>query len=117
TVGDRLQLTDSYFDDLCVRIAHQFSSTQSYLTKKDIETILIDRIIPSEVAVKDYYKVDNIRFVIEYINNQRHLDKEISFDELYEMHYLFNNRIYSSRGIFKSESNQLYGSDFQTASP
>lgn len=112
-----MQLTDSYFDDLCVRIAHQFSSTQSYLTKKDIETILIDRIIPSEVAVKDFYEVDNIRFVIEYINNQRHLDKEISFEELFEIHYLLMNRIDSSRGNFKSESNKLDGSDFQTASP
>src|SRR5699024_10601860 len=96
---------------------HQFSSTQSYLTKKDIETMLIDRIIPSEEAVKDFYEVDNIRFVIEYINNQRHLDKEISFEELIEIHYLLMNRIESSRGNVKSESSKLDGSDCQTASP
>src|SRR5699024_11685315 len=112
-VGDRLQLTDSYFDDLCVRIAHQFSSTQSYLTKKDIETILIDRIIPSEVAVKVCYEVDNIRLVIEYINNQRHLDKEISFEELLEIHYLLMNRTDSSSGDFNSQSTKLYGAEFQ----
>src|SRR5699024_10038158 len=112
-----LQLIDSDLDDVFVRITHQFSSTQSYLTKKDIETILIDRIIPSEVAVKYFYEVDNIRFVIEYINNQRHLDKEISFEELFEVHYLLIKWIDSSRGNFKSESNKLDGYDIQTASP
>ena len=112
-----MQLTDSYFDDLCVRIAYQSISTQSHLTKKDIATILNDRMIPSEVAVKDFYEVDNIRFVIEYIKSQRRLDKEISFEELFEIHYLLMNRIDSSRGHFKSDSNKLDGSDFQTASP
>src|SRR5699024_10533066 len=39
------------------------------------------------------------------------------FEELFEIHYLLMNRIDSSRGNFKSESNKLDGSDFQTASP
>ncbi|RIX60038.1 Fic family protein [Paenibacillus nanensis] len=111
-----MHLPKDYLDDLLVRMTHHSSAIENNTTTlSETIAILLHRMIPARVAVREFFEIENHRMAFNYIIEN--IDQELSIAMVREVHSLLMDRLHHERGRFKSKENLILGASFQTASP
>lgn len=111
--------SDSYFDDLMVRMAHHSTAIEgNSLSQGETKSILIDRIVPRVVEMRELYEVENYGdFMPELLMD---VSKRTPVDiELIKKYHtiLCKKTIEHVPGKFKVIPNNVVGADFTPTPP
>lgn len=111
-----MHLPKDYLDDLLIRMTHHSSAIENNtITLGETISILLHRIIPSKVSVREFFEIENHRMAFMYIID--HIDQELTIAMVHDVHSLLMDRLHHERGKFKSKENVIVGASLQTASP
>lgn len=111
-----MHLPKDYLNDLLVRMTHHSSAIENNtITLSGAISILLHRMIPCKVSVREFYEVENHRLAFNYIIEN--IDQELTISLIHNIHSLLLDRLHHERGRFKSQENAIVGASFQTASP
>lgn len=80
-------------------------------------SIILHRIVPNKVSLRELYEIDNHRYAMEYLFDPDTSEKECTMDILLETHSVLMNRLHHERGKFKTEVNYIKGTEFETTKP
>lgn len=115
----KLYLSQDYFDDLMVRMAHHSTAIEgNTLTQGETKSILIDGYVPRSMDMRELYEVLNYKkYVSETIDDLK-ASTEITLEYIKKIHsILCKEAIESVPGKFKVSPNMIVGTDFQTTPP
>lgn len=111
-----MHLPKDYLDDLLIRMTHHSSAIENNtITLGETVSILLHRIIPGKVSVRNFFVIENHRMAFNYIIE--HIDQELTVTMVHDVHSLLLDRLHHERGRFKSKENGIVGANFHTASP
>ncbi|MGG1940388.1 Fic family protein [Paenibacillus polymyxa] len=103
-------------DDLLVRKTYHSSAIENNtITLSETISILLHRMIPGKVSVREFYEIENHRLAFNYI--VENIDQELTISLIHDIHSLLLDRLHHERGRFKPQENAIVGAGFQTASP
>ncbi len=112
---DKNIITNEYYDDLLVRMAHHSTAIEgNTLTQADTVSILIHKFIPKTMSEREYYEVKNYDKAFKYIFDN---NDEFSIDKIKKIHKLIMENIRDDNGEFKKVSNTIIGAEFNTTPP
>ena len=114
-----IKLTDSYLDDLMVRMAHHSTAIEgNTLTQGETKSILIDGYIPRAMDMRELHEVLNYKAFMPFLRNPLESGRTLSLSLIQEMHkILCHEAIGSVPGEFKKIPNVILGADFETTPP
>ncbi|VWL84931.1 Fic family protein [Oceanivirga miroungae] len=105
-------LTEEYFQDLLVRMAHNSTAIEgNTLTQAETISILLHKVIPKTMNEREYYEVKNYEKTFNYIFNNK---DEFSIEKIKKFHYLIMDNIRDDNGKFKKSNNSIIGATFET---
>lgn len=115
----KIYLSDDYFSDLLVRMAHHSTAIEgNTLTQGETKSILIDNYIPRAMNMRELNEVLNykayIRQMIEDLKDNRQIDNEY-IKSIHKI--LCDNAIDGVAGKFKTIPNLVIGADFMPVAP
>lgn len=111
-----MHLPKDYLDDLLVRMTHHSCALESNnIRLSEAISILLYRVIPGEISVREFYKIENHRIAFNYIIEN--IDQELTISFIHDVHFLLMDRLDHEKGHFKSHENAIVGATFPTASP
>lgn len=114
-----LELSQDYLDDLMVRMAHHSTAIEgNSLSHGETKSILIDRIVPRIVEMRELYEVENYGdFMPEMLADVKE-KKSIDIDLIKKYHMLLCKKtIEHVAGQFKVIPNNVVGADFTPTPP
>lgn len=109
-----MKFNEKYKLDLLLRMAHNNTAIEgNTLTYGDTYTIIVDKHIPANTSVKEFYEVDNHRNAISYIFSNYEL-KELTLEHIQDLHKLITYNINFDAGEFRKGDNAILGATFST---
>lgn len=114
-----LELSQDYLEDLMVRMAHHSTAIEgNSLSQGETKSILIDRIVPRVVEMRELYEVENygdfMPEMIDDVKKQTPIDLEL----IKKYHVLLCKKtIEHVPGQFKVIPNNVVGADFEPTPP
>ncbi|WP_405384235.1 Fic family protein [Phascolarctobacterium sp.] len=111
--------SDLYYDDLMVRMAHHSTAIEgNSLSQGETKSILIDRIVPRVVEMRELYEVENygdfMPVMLADVANKIPIDIEL-IKKYHEL--LCKKTIEHVPGKFKVVPNNIVGADFTPTPP
>ncbi|WP_251582656.1 Fic family protein [Paenibacillus sp. MER 78] len=111
-----MHLPKDYLDDLLVRMTHHSCAIESNtITLSEAISILLYRVIPGKISVREFYEIENHRLAFNFIFDN--IDQELTISLIQDIHSILMDRLHNEQGQFKSEHNAFVGEKFSTASP
>lgn len=111
-----MHLPKEYLDDLLVRMTHHSCAIENNtITLNEAVSILLYRMIPGKVSVREFYELENHRIAFNYIIEN--IDQELTISLIHGIHSLLLDRLHHEKGQFKSQENAIVGASNHTASP
>lgn len=114
-----LNLTEQYFDDLMVRMAHHSTAIEgNSLTQGETKSVLIDGYVPRALELRELNEVLNYknftRHMIEFLQAKQPINNEL----IQKMHALLcYEAIEAVPGKFKTQPNMVIGANFIPSPP
>lgn len=113
-----MKLPKEYMEDLLVRMSHHSSAIENNeITLPETVSIILHNTIPNKASLREVYEIDNHRYAMEYLLSPETLEKDFTFDILFDTHAILMDRLHHERGRFKTEANYIRGADFDTVHP
>lgn len=114
-----LYLSNDYFNDLMVRMAHHSTAIEgNSLSQGETKSVLIDGYIPRSMDMRELYEVLNYKTFVPKMMDDLRQKNEISLGYIQEVHkILCHEAIESEPGKFKVIPNMVIGADFKTTEP
>lgn len=111
--------SDSYFDDLMVRMAHHSTAIEgNSLSQGETKSILIDRIVPRVVEMRELYEVENYSDFMPELLMDVSQRTPIDVELIKKYHtILCKKTIEHVPGKFKVIPNNVVGADFTPTPP
>ena len=115
----RIYLSDDYFSDLMVRMAHHSTAIEgNTLTQGETKSILIDNYIPRAMNMRELNEVLNYKAYVKQMIEDLKQDVPIDVEYIKSVHaVLCNNAIEGTAGRFKTIPNLVIGADFTPTPP
>lgn len=110
---------DIYYDDLMVRMAHHSTAIEgNSLTQGETKSILIDRIVPRVVEMRELYEVENYADFMPQMLADVANKEPITLELIKKYHVLLCKKtIEHVPGKFKVVPNNVVGADFTPTPP
>lgn len=111
--------SDIYYDDLMVRMAHHSTAIEgNSLTQGETKSILIDRIVPRVVEMRELYEVENYADFMPQMLADVANKEPITLELIKKYHMLLCQKtIEHVPGKFKVVPNNVVGADFTPTPP
>lgn len=111
--------SDIYYDDLMVRMAHHSTAIEgNSLTQGETKSILIDRIVPRVVEMRELYEVENYADFMPQMLADVANKEPITLELIKKYHVLLCQKtIEHVPGKFKVVPNNVVGADFTPTPP
>ncbi|WP_339298087.1 Fic family protein [Paenibacillus sp. FSL R5-0623] len=94
---------------------HSCAIENNTITLSEAVSILLYRMIPGKVSVREFYELENHQLAFNYIIEN--IDQELTISFIHDVHSLLMDRLDHEKGHFKSHENVIVGATFSTASP
>ena len=115
----KIYLSQDYFDDLMVRMAHHSTAIEgNTLTQGETKSILIDNYLPRAMNMRELHEVYNYKaYVNQMINDLKH-SVAIDINYIKSIHaILCKDAIEGNAGKFKTSPNLVIGANFTPTPP
>lgn len=115
----RIYLSQDYFSDLMVRMAHHSTAIEgNTLTQGETKSILIDDYLPRAMNMRELHEVYNYKaYVNQMIEDLRH-DVAVDVNYIKRIHaILCKDAIEGNAGKFKTSPNLVIGANFTPTPP
>ncbi|PWA11848.1 hypothetical protein DCC39_08640 [Pueribacillus theae] len=113
-----MKLPNEYMEDLLVRMSHHSNAIENNkISLPETVSIILYNTVPNKVSLRELYEIDNHRHAMQYLFSPDVLEKDFTFDVLFETHAILMDRLHHERGMFKTEPNYIKGADFDTVHP
>ena len=107
-----------YKQDILVRMTYNSTAIEgNTVSLAETASILIERVIPKRVTVREFYEVENHRQTLEYVFECVEQDLDISEKIIRDIHALLMENIIGDAGGFKKQPNVILGSMVELAKP
>ena len=115
----KIYLSDNYFSDLMVRMAHHSTAIEgNTLTQGETKSILIDNYIPRAMNMRELHEVLNYKAYVKQMIEDLKSGIRIDVEYIKSVHaVLCNNAIEGVAGRFKTIPNLVIGADFTPTPP
>lgn len=113
-----MDLSKEYMNDLLVRLSHHSNAIENNtISLPETVSIILHNTIPNKISLRELYEIDNHRHAMEHLLSPETLEKDFSFDIMFQTHEILMNRLHHERGKFKTQENFIQGADFDTVHP
>lgn len=116
---DLLSLSQDYYDDLMVRMAHHSTAIEgNTLTQGETKSVLIDGYVPRAIDLRELNEVLNYKNFTKHMIADLQDKRPVSTEFIKEIHGLLcHEAIESVSGRFKTQPNMVIGADFIPSPP
>ena len=114
------KITQSYIDDVLVRLAHHSSALEgNKISLAETATIILDQTLPnnSKITNREYFEVLNHEQAFELLLNNVRQKVPLSISVIKDIHAKITDRLQYDSGEFKKSSNYIRGAEFETDAP